>query len=108
MVYIINTLEVSGNTKRHTVHTMTLRRTLDWSSALKDMRERSTVSLFLTPAGRFDMKAIMTAAIAEARVLGRTVRGLSWKARLSIALKLIWSKAKRALAAFRPAVRLAA
>ncbi len=75
---------------------MTLRRTLDWSSALKDMRERSTVSPFITTGGKFDMKAIMTAAIAEARGLGRTVRGLSWKARLSIALRLVWSKAKRA------------
>ena len=51
----------------------------------------------------------MTHAIAEARVLGRTLRCLSWNARLSIALKLIWSKAKRAAGAARPApLRLAA
>ncbi len=88
---------------------MSLRRTIDWSSALKDMRERSTVSPFLTAAGRFDLKAIMQAAVAEARLLGRGVTGraLSWQARMGIALKLIWAKAKRAVAATLP-VRLAA
>lgn len=77
---------------------------------LRDMRAASQVSPFLTAAGRFDLKAIMQAAIAEARLLGRGVTGraLSWNARMGIALKLIWSKAKRALAAFRPALRLAA
>ncbi len=87
---------------------MTLRRSLDWSSALRDMQASRSVSPFLTAAGRFDLKAIMQAAIAEARLLGRGVLRLSWKQRLSIALKLVWSKAKRAAEAALPARRLAA
>ncbi len=76
---------------------MSMRRTIDWSSALKDMRATREVSPFLTAAGRFDLRATMQAAIAEARRIGRTL-GLSWTDRLSIALKLIWSKAKAAVA----------
>jgi hypothetical protein len=87
---------------------MTYRRSLDWSSAIRDMRAASQVSPFLTAAGKFNLKAIMTAAIAEARVLGRTIRGLSWQARIGIALKPIWAKAKRALTTLRPVTRLAA
>ena len=90
---------------------MTLRRTIDWSSAIRDMRATSQASPFLTAAGRFDLKAIMNAAVAEARLLGRGVTGraLSWQARMGIALKLIWAKAKRAAGAARPApLRLAA
>jgi hypothetical protein len=90
---------------------MSLRRTIDWSTAVRDMRAASQVSPFLTAAGRFDLKAIMQAAISEARLLGRgrTGSSLSWQARLSIALKLIWAKAKRAAGAARPApLRLAA
>ena len=79
---------------------MTLRRFLDWSSAIRDMQASRSISPFLTAAGRFDLKAIMQAAIAEARLLGRGVLRLSWKQRLSIALRLVWSKAKRAAEAF--------
>ena len=89
---------------------MSMRRTIDWSSALKDMKATREVSPFLTAAGKFDLRAIMQAAIAEARLLGRGAigRSLSWTQRLSIALKAIWAKAKRAVAAFRPVTRLAA
>ena len=68
---------------------MFLRRRLDWSTALRDLRASSAVSPFLTAAGRFDLKAIMNAAIAEARLMGRGVLRLSWSQRLSIALRLI-------------------
>jgi hypothetical protein len=88
---------------------MSLRRTIDWSSALKDMRATCEVSPFLTATGKFDLRAIMNAAIADARLLGHGAigRSLSWTQRLSIALKAIWAKAKRAVAAALP-VRLAA
>ncbi len=80
---------------------MSLRRTIDWSSALRDVQDRRLASPFLTSAGRFDLRAIMNAAIAEARLLGRGVLRLSWSQRLSLALRLVWSKAKRAAEAAR-------
>lgn len=82
---------------------MTLRRTIDWSSALKDMRTTREVSPFLTAAGRYDLRAIMQAAIAEAHLLahGAIGRSLSWRQRLSIALKATWAKTKRAVSAAR-------
>ncbi len=76
---------------------MAHRRTLDWSSEIRSLETRRSVSPFLTAAGRFDLRAIMCAAIAEARRIGRTL-GLSWNDRLSIALRLIWAKAKSAVA----------
>ena len=90
---------------------MTLRRSIDWSSAIRDMRAASQASPFITTTGKFDLRAIMQAAVVEARLLGRGVTGraLSWNARMGVALRLIWSKAKRAAGAARPApLRLAA
>ena len=84
---------------------MSMRRRLDWSTALNDLRAQRTVSPFLTAAGRFDLKAIMQAAIAEARLMGRGVLRLSWSQRLSIALRLVWWKAKRAAEATRLSTR---
>ncbi len=74
---------------------MTFRRSLDWSSAVRDLNARRFASPFLTAAGRYDLKAIMCAAVSEARRIGRGLR-LSWQQRMSLALRLIWDKAHRA------------
>ena len=76
---------------------MTHRRSLDWSSEIRSLETRRVASPFITAAGRYDLRAIMRAAIAEARRIGRAL-GLSWNDRLSITLKLIWAKAKAAVA----------
>jgi hypothetical protein len=74
---------------------MTFRRSLDWSSAVRDLNARRFASPFLTAAGRYDLKAIMCAAVSEARRIGRGLR-LSWQQRMGLALRLIWDKARRA------------
>jgi hypothetical protein len=74
---------------------MTFRRSLDWSSAVHDLNARRFASPFLTAAGRYDLKAIMCAAVSEARRIGRGLR-LTWAKRMSLALTLVWSKAHRA------------
>jgi hypothetical protein len=55
---------------------MSLRRSLDWSTTKRGLAARRSASPFLTAAGRYDLKAIMCAAIAEARGIGRRL-GLS-------------------------------
>ena len=76
---------------------MTYRRTLDWTTAVSDLGARRSASPFLTAAGRYDLKAIMSAAVTEARRMGHSLR-LSWQQRMGLALWLIWAKAHRALA----------
>ncbi len=74
---------------------MSLQRRLDWSSAVRDLNARRFASPFITAAGRYDLKAIMCAAVAEARRIGRGLR-LTWQQRMGLALRLIWGKAHRA------------
>jgi hypothetical protein len=74
---------------------MSLQRRLDWSSAVRDLTPRRFASPFITAAGRYDLKAIMSAAISEARRIGRGLR-LSWQQRMGLALRLIWDKVRRA------------
>jgi hypothetical protein len=74
---------------------MSLQRRLDWSSAVRDLTARRFASPFITAAGRYNLKAIMYAAVSEARRIGRGF-GLSWAKRMSLALRLIWDKAHRA------------
>ncbi len=74
---------------------MSLQRRLDWSSAVRDLNARRFASPFITAAGRYDLKAIMSAAVSEARRIGRGLR-LTWAQRMGLALRLIWDKAHRA------------
>ncbi len=74
---------------------MSFRRSLDWSSATRDLTARRFASPFITAAGRYDLKAIMCAAVSEARRIGRGLR-LLWQQRMGLALRLIWDKAHRA------------
>jgi hypothetical protein len=74
---------------------MATRRTINWSGTMHDIRSSGQVSPYLTPNGSFDLRAIMKAAIAEARQVGRRFR-LPWTARLSMCLRFVWAKAKRA------------
>ena len=96
---------------------VSLRRSISWSSALRDMRshrqpaaerrvylatvhaakieamraENGTKSRLWTPAAGFDRRAIMAKAVANAR----TGRG-TWSERMSEALKYAWSCAHAA------------
>ncbi len=74
---------------------MSLQRRLDWSSAVRDLNAHRFASPFLTVAGRYDLKAIMCAAVSEARRIGRGLR-LTWQQRMGLALRLVWDKARRA------------
>ncbi len=74
---------------------MSFQRHLDWSSAQRDLAARRFASPFITASGRYDLKAIMSAAVSEARRIGRGLR-LSWQQRMGLALTLVWSKAHRA------------
>ena len=82
---------------------MAMRRHINWSGAMHDLRVQQPDSPFITASGAFDMSAIMRAAIADARHIGRSLR-LSWAERLSVTLRCIWSKAKRAAVTARPVV----
>ena len=50
---------------------MTFRRSLDWSSAVHDLNARRFASPFITAAGRYDLKAIMSAAASVAASASR-------------------------------------
>ncbi len=101
---------------------MTLRRTLDWSSALRDVRAQQAATRPATSAvaertiremsakaalatasalplvvdGAFSRSAIMKQAIAAARLERARGSSLPWSALLSSALKFAWLRAKMA------------
>lgn len=100
---------------------MTLRRRLDWTRAMSDLRaeratpaargflaSRSLERARLTTAAReaasrplvtadgFDRSAIMTAALTEARTQRANGSRLPFKALLATALRFAWARAKRA------------
>lgn len=91
---------------------MALRRSLSWSSALRDLRDdRAKVPAGLISArvraegfarfrgrplvvaGRFDRAAIMAAAVSAARA-HQEQAGCTWAEAMSVALKGAWQAAK--------------
>ena len=80
---------------------MAMRRHINWSGAMHDLHVQRPSSPFINASGCFDLSAIMRAAIADARHIGHGLR-LSWAERLSVTLRCIWSKAKRAAVTARP------
>ena len=101
---------------------MSLRRSLDWSTALRDVRAqtaalpvaadrndrftrefmaksavRTAAALpLITETGTYNKSSIMRQAIAEARLERARGSTLSWSALLSTALKFAWLRAKMA------------
>ena len=92
---------------------MSLRRSLSWSSALRDLRAdravvpagflsaRALVECYvktrrpLVVAGQYDRTAIMAHAAAAAKA-HQTRTGCTWAAAMSVSLKAAWQVAKAA------------
>lgn len=71
-------------------------RTFSHRSAIAIMRaERRLIETPLVSAGRFDTRAIMIAAVKLARMINRSFG--SWQARMAIALRTVWKRAKAAM-----------